>query len=248
MEVSGTGKIIQISIDSTRDIPMQDLDFTLEFYVNPNKRKVVKNSELVRQGRRDGTYVFYARLDTRSLGKGHLMCRIRIQDPEGRWEGGYRPVILERNTGIGIGGAMDLPSYSLQTLWVEGYKIDFNTVWSMPKPEIAYIYYGKIVDHISDFSDITPEMLRSSQNTILSISSKQKGAMPIRDINAGDKVVVLVPFGFTATKDNGIGGKVPFDTSVMGCNGEKTMFLDGITYRIFGELMTIGGELFIYVD
>jgi hypothetical protein len=63
-------------------------------------------------------------------------------------------------------------------------------------------------------------------------------------------VLVLIPssYNYVATKDNGIGGKVPFDTSIMGCNGEKSVKVDGVTYRIYGEFMTVGGELFIYVD
>lgn len=245
----GTGKMIQVSIDSHRDQKMQDMEFSLEFYVHANRRKAVSKNDLIRIDRTDGTSMFFVMLDTRTLGSGTLMCNIRITDPEARWNGG-RPVFIRRNTGCGVGGAADSPSHSIQKDWEEGYKIDFNTVWAIPKPEVAYIFYGKFVDQINSFDELTPEMLVSPENKIISVSAGKMGKTPISDIVAGNKVLVLIPsdYGYVATKDNGIGGKVPFDTSIMGCNGEKQITVDGSTYNIYGEFMTVSGELFIYVD
>lgn len=245
----GTGKMIQVSIDSHRDQKMQDMEFSLEFYVYANRRKMVSKNDLIRIDRTDGTSMFFVLLDTRTLGSGTLMCNIRITDPEARWKGG-RPVFIQRNTGCGVGGAADSPHHSIQKGWEEGYKIDFNTVWAIPKPEVAYIFYGKFVDQINSFDELTPEMLLSPENTIISVSAGKMGKTPISDIVAGNKVLVLVPseYGYVATKDNGIGGKVPFDTSIMGCNGEKHITVDGTPYNIYGEFMTVSGELFIYVD
>ena len=241
--------MIQVSIDSHRDQKMQDMEFSLEFYVHANRRKAVSKNDLIRIDRTDGTSMFFVMLDTRTLGSGTLMCNIRITDPEARWKGG-RPVFIQRNTGCGVGGAADSPRHSIQKDWEEGYKIDFNTVWAIPKPEVAYIFYGKFVDQIDSFDELTPEMLLSSENTIISVSAGRMGKTPISDIIAGNKVLVLVPseYGYVATKDNGIGGKVPFDTSIMGCNGEKQITVDGTPYNIYGEFMTVSGELFIYVD
>lgn len=248
--LSGTGKMIQISIDSHRDQSMQDMEFVLEFYVHANRKKVYGKGDLVRIDRADGCSMFFARVDTGTLGKGILMCNVHISDPEPRWKDGRRPVVIRRNTGCGVGGASDCPHHSIQTCWEEGYKVDFNTVWSVPKPEVAYIFYGKFVDSISSFDDITPEMLLSPDNSIFSVTAGKMDKTRIGSLVPGNKVVVLVPsdYGYVATKDNGIGGKVPFDTSVMGCNGEKELVVDGNGYRIFGEFMTVGGELFIYVD
>lgn len=245
----GTGKMIQVSIDSHRDQKMQDMEFSLEFYVHANRRKAVSKNDLIRIDRTDGTSMFFVMLDTRTLGSGTLMCNIRITDPEARWKGG-RPVFIQRNTGCGVGGAADSPNHSIQKDWEEGYKIDFNTVWAIPKPEVAYIFYGKFVDQIGNFDELTPEMLVSPDNKIISVTAGKMGKTPISDIVAGNKVLVLVPsdYGYVATKDNGIGGKVPFDTSIMGCNGEKQITVDGTSYNIYGEFMTVSGELFIYVD
>lgn len=242
--------MIQVSIDSHRDQSMKDMEFSLEFYVHANRRRRVSKDELIRIDRTDGTAAFYALLDTRTLGTGMLMCNVLISDPESRWKGGKRPVMICRNTGCGVGGAADSPGHSVQKDWEEGYKIDFNTVWSIPKPEVAYIFYGKFVDQIRSFDDLTPEMLLSPDNRIISVSAGRMDKTPISDIIAGNKVVVLIPsdYGYVATKDNGIGGKVPFDTSIMGCNGEKQITVEGQPYRIYGEFMTVSGELFIYVD
>lgn len=242
--------MIQVSIDSHRDQAMRDMEFTLEFYVHANRRRRVSKQDLIRIDRTDGSSAFYAMLDTRTLGRGTLMCNIRISDPESRWKDGKRPVMICRNTGCGVGGAADSPRHSIQKDWEEGYKIDFNTVWAIPKPEVAYIFYGKFVDQIKSFDDLTPEMLLSPDNRIVSVSAGRMDKTPISDIVAGNKVVVLIPsdYGYVATKDNGIGGKVPFDTSIMGCNGEKQITVEGTPYRIYGEFMTVSGELFIYVD
>lgn len=250
MEQPGTGKMIQIQIDSHRDVSMNNLNFWLEFYVHANRRKQVSKNDLIRIDRTDGTSMFFALLDTRTLGSGALMCNVCISDPEPRWKNGSRPVRLVRNTGIGVGGATVNSLHSIQREWVEGYKVDFNVVWSIPKPEVAYIFYGKFVDQISSFDELTPEMLISPENKIISVAAGKMGKTPVSDIVAGNKVLVLTPseYGYVATKDNGIGGKVPFDTSIMGCNGEKQIAVDGTSYNIYGEFMTVSGELFIYVD
>ena len=250
MKLPGTGQMIQVAIDSHRDTPMADLEFSLEFYVHANRRKLVSKSDMIRIDRTDGNSLFFVLLDTRTLGSGRLMCNVSISDPEPRWKGGKRPVLIKRDTGIPVGSGTSVSSNAIQKEWIEGYKIDFNSVWSIPKPEVAYIFYGKFVDQISSFDELTPEMLVSPENKIISVSAGKMGKTPISDIVAGNKVLVLIPsdYGYVATKDNGIGGKVPFDTSIMGCNGEKQIAVDGSTYDIYGEFMTVSGELFIYVD
>ena len=97
----GTGKMIQIAIDSHRDQSMKDLNFSLEFFVHANRRKHVSKNDLICIERTDGTAMYFALLDTRTLGAGALMCNVYISDPEPRWKGGSRPVIIRRNTGIG---------------------------------------------------------------------------------------------------------------------------------------------------
>lgn len=249
MELPGTGYLVQVEIESHRGQSMKDFDFSLDFYVHANRRIKFTKNQLVRI-ERDGGTEYYAMLDSRRLGTGRLMCNVSISDPESRWAGGRRPVLLRRDTGKVIGSDMCSASNAVQGQWAEGYRVHFNFVWSIPKPEVAYIFYGKFIDQITSFDELTPDMLLSPENTIVSVSAGKMGKTPVSGIVPGDKVLVLIPedYGYVATKDNGLGGKVPFDTSIMGCNGEKRIAVDDTVYKIYGEFMTVGGELFIYVD
>lgn len=246
----GTGKMIQVSIDSHRDQSMQDMEFSLEFYVHANRRVAVSKDGLIRIDRNDGTSMFFVMLDTRTLGTGLLMCNVRISDPEARWKNGKRPVYIQRNTGCGVGGAADAPRHSIQKDWEEGYKIDFNTVWAIPKAEVAYIFYGHLVNQLTSYADITQEMLVSPENHIISVSSGKMGKTSCGVMEEGDKVVVLIPVDtdYEATKDNGFGGQMPFNTQLLGSNGENVVTIDGIQYRAYGEMMTTEGEMFVYVN
>jgi hypothetical protein len=194
--------------------------------------------------------MFFVMLDTRTLGTGALMCNIRISDPESRWKGGKRPVLLQRNTGFGIGGAQDSPRHSIQRDWEEGYKVDFNAVWAIPKADVAYIFYGHLVNQLTSYSDITSDMLVSPENHIISVASGKMGKTSCGVMEEGDKVVVLIPVDtdYEATKDNGFGGQMPFNTQILGSNGENLVTVDGVQYRAYGEMMTTEGEMFVYVN
>lgn len=249
MELSGTGYIIEINIDSIKGTMMRDLDFNVSFFVYTNRRETFYKNDLIHI-QMDESDKYYALLDSRKVGSGELKCDITILDPEPRWSGGVRPVVLRHSTGKVIGASCGNALKNTCGLYEEGFKVSFNFVYGLPKPEVAYIFYGKFVDQINSFDELTPDMLISPENKIVSVTAGKMGKTPISDIVAGNKVLVLVPsdYGYVATKDNGIGGKVPFDTSIMGCNGEKQITVDGSTYNIYGEFMTVSGELFIYVD
>ena len=250
MELPGTGKMIQVAIDSHRDQPMRDLEFALEFYVQPNRRKSVSKNDLIRIDRTDGSSLFFALLDTRTLGTGPLMCNVCIMDPEPRWKEGKRPVLIKRNTGLSIGSSTANPAHSIQKEWIEGYKIDFNSVWSIPKAEVAYIFYGHLVNQLTSYADITSDMLVSPENHIISVSASKMGKTSCGMMEEGDKVVVLIPVdtSYAATKDNGFGGQMPFNTQILGSNGENIVTIDGVQYRAYGEMMTTEGEMFVYVN
>ena len=246
----GTGKMIQVSIDSHRDQLMKDMEFSLEFFVHANRRMQVSKDSMVRIDRNDGTSMFFVMLDTRTLGAGTLMCNIRISDPEPKWKNGKRPVCILRNTGCGVGGAADSPGNAIQRNWEEGYKVDFNTVWSIPKAEVAYIFYGHLVNRLTSYADITQDMLVSPENHIISVSSGKMGKTSCGMMEEGDKVVVLIPVDtdYEAMKDNGFGGQMPFNTQLLGSNGENLVTIDGVQYRAYGEMMTTEGEMFVYVN
>lgn len=241
--------MIQVGIDSYRGTAMADLDFTLDFYVHPNRRETLGKNDLIRIGKEGGD-IFVAMLDTRRLGAGALYCNVSISDPESRWPGGARPVMLKRNTGKVIGGGPCNAAHTIQKEWVEGYKVDFNFLWTLPKAEVAYIFYGHLVNQLTSYADITSDMLLSPENHIVSVSAKNMGKTSCGVMEEGDKVVVLIPVetSYSATKDNGFGGQMPFNTQILGSNGENVVTIDSVQYRAYGEMMTTEGEMFIYVN
>lgn len=248
-ELLGTGYMIQVAIDSYRGVPMADLDFTLEFYVHSNRRETFRKSDLIRIDKEDGAD-FVAMLDTRRLGTGELFCNVLIGDPENRWSGGKRPVILQYNTGKVIGGGSSMRSIQKKDEWMEGYKVSFNFLWVLPKAEVAYIFYGHLVNQLTSYADITSEMLVSPENHIVSVSAGKMGKTSCGMMEEGDKVVVLIPVdtNYKATKDNGFGSQMPFNTQILGSNGENIVEIDGVQYRAYGEMMTTEGEMFVYVN
>lgn len=129
-------------------------------------------------------------------------------------------------------------------------KLEFPlcTSGNTPEPDV-YILYGNILDNITSFSQITLEMLESSTNHIIKMKPQSLPKTSLGILEAGSKVIVLIPNGYNyvATKDNGIGEKVQFDESIMGSNGHSIV-LGNQTYKMYGEFMTIRGELFIYID
>lgn len=251
----GTGYIIELEIESLNGHSMADLDFNVEFFVYSNRRKTYRKEDMVCiQGEDKNRY--YALLQSGEVGQGLLMGRVTIMDPLAQWAGGKRPVIITKSTGKTIGGRAATPFHascgmvSASQDYDEGYRVSFNFVYGLPAPEVAYIFYGSLVDQISNMSEITPEMLVSPENNIVSVSAAKMGKTSCGQMQVGSKVVVLIPqeTNYVATKDNGFGGKMAFSEQVMGANGGVTVDIDGVTYRVYGELMTVSGEVFIYVD
>lgn len=251
----GTGYIIELEVESLNGHSMADLDFTAEFFVYSNRRKTYRKSDMVCiQGEDRNRY--YALLQSGEVGQGLLMGRVTIMDPLAQWAGGKRPVIITKSTGKTIGGRAATPFHascgmvSASQDYDEGYRVSFNFVYGLPAPEVAYIFYGNLVDQISNMSEITADMLVSPENNIVSVSAAKMGKTSCGQMQAGSKVVVLIPeeTNYMATKDNGFGGKMAFSEQVMGANGGVTVDIDGVTYRVYGELMTVSGEVFIYVD
>ena len=52
---------------------------------------------------------------------------------------------------------------------------------------------------------------------------------------------------YTVTKDNGLGGKVPFDEDTSGANGID-ITVNAVPCKLYGEILIAQGEKFIYID
>ena len=123
-----------------------------------------------------------------------------------------------------------------------------------PTPEIIYgrIPIAGVGGHIIPYSSITEDMIKNcSQLVHGEVKTMGKTSLGLPSQTAeGDYCIVLVPkeSGLTVTKDNGIGGKVTFDTDTAGANGDVELTVNNVIYKVYGEMLLAQAELFIYVD
>ena len=120
---------------------------------------------------------------------------------------------------------------------------------SMVISEAQSMYYGYVLSssEIYKVSQLTEESLSEATVSSGQISG---GAVTI-DAPAGAVVFALVPAGFTVSKDDGLGGRVPFEldngAAGTGANGQE-LTINGTEYLAFGEFNLIAGETIIYID
>lgn len=123
-----------------------------------------------------------------------------------------------------------------------------------------YMGYAHTVDpsniNIDEINEATTVMTKASvgkmDKTSICPDNLNGGFCP-----AGATFFIIVPDGvnLTVTKDNGIGGKVPYheayiegqDVYKYGCNGVKAT-LNGVAVRVWGEFMTSDTQLYMYVE
>lgn len=194
-----------------------------------------KKSELVKVYPKDGVK-YYALID--GLERGHLMCRVEIVDHEAFWSDGKRPVVISGYTGYDIG----LCGGEGKELRCGDYKVSFDAVQNIPA-DYAPFYIGAVTG-INGYAEITAEMVKGLE--ICNSMTQCKELL----VEEGDRVVVAVPYDkrmLVAYKDNGIGGMMQWSTSIMGANGLMLM-IDDVPYRVFGEFMSVGGTLKLYIE
>jgi hypothetical protein len=118
-------------------------------------------------------------------------------------------------------------------------------------PEQAMIYYGYIpcdaIPEVTSYEQITIDMIKHD-NAVMQEAAGSFDKASVGIVPEACYIVIAVPknLNLVATKDNGLGGKVAFDESVIGANGIEVVF-DGIVYNLYGEITLISGERFIYV-
>ena len=225
------------------EVQCPDVDFSIEFYVERERSVKFIRDELIRVTTADGVK-YFALLDTESVGRGNLMARVVLFDNEAHWNN-KRPVIMSGFTGYfignclcGIGGGFGC----------QGYSFAFTMVDDIPKDINSQIYYGVIKEWVTGYEYITEKMVGSLNRIAVG-----KFDTSI-DVKEGDRVVVLIPYEeyLTAKKMSVFGEdfatSLPFSTQVMGANGEITLYVDRIKYRVFGEFMTVEGKLFLKIE
>lgn len=233
--------VLQVVIDNEKNLSMNDLNFALDFYVERERTVHYDKDDLIKVVDKEDS-AYYAIINTNVVGRGRLLCKATIEE---EWQGHRKKVILTEYTGVSSGEY----SRPADSAYSGGYRLRFSTDKILKPTTGAYIFYGAVLNDITSFYEITPQMLLAPGNTITKTETETLGKTGIT-IEAGNKVVVLLPedSSLRATKDDGIGGKVPFDTSIMGANGEIIIEIEEQKYRLYGELLTVGGTLYIYVN
>ena len=123
-----------------------------------------------------------------------------------------------------------------------------------PTPEIIYgrIPIAGVGGRIIPYSSITEDMIKNcSQLVHGEVKTMGRTSLGLPSQTAvGDYCVVLVPkeSGLTVIKDNGIGGKVMFDTDTAGANGDVELTVNNVIYKVYGEMLLAQGNMIIYVD
>ena len=117
--------------------------------------------------------------------------------------------------------------------------------------KLANVFYGyfpyTINQNLMSYADIELDYLQHEDAVI----NEAEGVMDKTSIGLVPEACFIViaikkELGLVAKKDDGIGGLVDFDESVVGANGVEVEF-EGEKYLLFGEYTIIDGERFIYV-
>ena len=123
-----------------------------------------------------------------------------------------------------------------------------------PSTPTEYMYYGRLtLDEVGgrpiNYNQITSTMITTGAN-VTKTTPKTMGKTGFGVGNTYDHLIVVVPASkrYTVTKDNGFGGKVPFDEDLFGSSNGIPMNINGVNYLLYGEAMTAAGQLFFYID
>ena len=166
------------------------------------------------------------------------------------------------NPNFTIGVVTELEKGNPPTVTISGTYPNLVLNFGIPTKEptaVEYMYYGRLP--IADvggkvilFNQITEAMIlkgvtdgkltKSAPHTL-----KKESLGKYSQTAVGDYAIVVVPTSknYTVTKDNGLGGKVPFDEDTSGANGID-ITVNTVPCKLYGEILTAQGEKFIYID
>ena len=166
------------------------------------------------------------------------------------------------NPNFTIGVVTELEKGNPPTVTISGTYPNLVLNFGIPTKEptaVEYMYYGRlpIADvggKVIPFNQITEAMIlkgvtdgkltKSTPHTL-----KKESLGKYSQTAVGDYAIVVVPTSknYTVTKDNGLGGKVPFDEDTSGANGID-ITVNTVPCKLYGEILTAQGEKFIYID
>ena len=166
------------------------------------------------------------------------------------------------NPNFTIGNVIELEKGNPPTVTISGAYPNLVLNFGIPTKEptaVEYMYYGRlpIADvggKVIPFNQITEAMIlkgvtdgkltKSTPHTL-----KKESLGKYSQTATGDYQIVVVPTSknYTVTKDNGLGGKVPFDEDTSGANGID-ITVNTVPCKLYGEILIAQGEKFIYID
>ena len=207
---------------------IEDVACTLEFYVDRERALFFKKEELTKV-LLDKKLEYFVVLDTDTLGRGNLKCRVVIDEPTGQ------EVVVSGFTGYGI------PCYGEgRDISCRDYSIGFEAVKEIPQGE-ALVFVGVTKTRIDEITEnVIKRDLTGYKPEALSVGVNFK---------KGESIVVAVPanMNMKGLKDDGFNGKAAFDESLLGYNGNKAVNVDQVRYKIYGEFMIVDGALNVFI-
>ena len=126
-------------------------------------------------------------------------------------------------------------------------------------PTEEYMYYGRLpIEDVSgrviQYNAITEAMvLKGVTDGKLTKSAPHtlgKTSLGLASTTArGDYQIIVVPTSkkYSVTRDNGLGGKAPFNEETAGANGID-ITINSVPCKLYGEMLIAQGETFIYID
>ena len=128
-----------------------------------------------------------------------------------------------------------------------------------PSTPTEYMYYGRlpIADvggRVIQYNAITEAMIlkgaadgKLTKSTPHTLKKESLGKYSHAAVVDYQIIVVPTAENYTVTKDNGLGGKSPFDEETSGANGID-IIVNSVPCKLYGEMLTAQGEIFIYID
>lgn len=120
-------------------------------------------------------------------------------------------------------------------------------------PVVGDMYIGRISSTEAggtnvQYNAITAQMIKTAAN----VEKKKVGKLAdyIADCQDNDYMIIAIPKDSirVGKKDNGFGGHVVFDTETSGANGEVELEIDGVMYKLYGEICLSHGTFKLQVD
>ena len=251
MSKLGTKYLFKVQIESDSGVTTEQVDFAVSFFVHRHRVLKLEKSELIHV-QRGYEQMYYAIVDSAKLGEGLLRVSATIHREVASERVGMMDLVMEGATNIRIGRDSNevFCHGTVCLLHDQGYRVLVSMVNDIPTSDEKYIYAGVLDDNISGFAQLTPAMLDGASLEKISTLATDDSRRSFGALQAGQKVVVLIPqgTGVKALKDNGLGGKDAFDETILGANGQYQVDWNGVKYDVYGELITATGELYYYVS